>query len=380
MTLSNKKITIGILLILQFIASVSMSMVYSLAPSITSNFNIPVSNATFLNLGFVSAGLLSPIFGYFADRKGTKPVLIVGTLIFVLGHLLAAYSVNVLMYFSARFMVGLGFSAILGLIVSYLSKFLDHKYMGQSSAFLKLAFALGVFVSPIFAATLVEVTSFKFLYLSLFGVSLILWLALFMIPQVNSAHQDHLTLNDIKLLLKDKTVRKFLGITLATGLPGVTFFNFLSVFLSENGYTQTQISSIYTMIGLGSIASAFVIFFLNKRYGLTKLFQGGLYVTLAGLLPMVSLMPMIIIPVSVLFSLGYDTIAGLINPVLAIRYPRQSGTVIMMVSLLGAIYGLLINGFGPLFYLNFGFLGMLLICIGGTVTGTLFLHSVLKEV
>jgi MFS family permease len=380
MTLRNKKITIGILLILQFMASVTMSMVFSLAPSITSYFSIPSSNATFLNLGFVAAGLLSPIFGYLADKRGTKAILITGAFIFVLGHLLAAFSTTVIMYFSARFLVGLGYSAILGLIVSYLSKFLDHKHMGHTSAFLKLAFALGVFISPILASSIVEATSFKSLYLGLTFISLGLFLALFMIPHVSSSHQDHLTLNDIKILLKDKTVRKFLGVTLSTGLPGVIFFNFLSVFLSENGYTQLQISSIYSMIGLGSISSAFVIFFLNKRFGMTKLFQGGLYVALVGLIPMMSLNPLIIIPVSLVFSLGYDTIVGLINPILAVRYSRQSGTVIMLVSLLGAVYGLLVNGFGPLFYQSFGFLGMILLCLIGTIAGTLFLHSTLKEV
>ena len=380
MTLRNKKITIGILLILQFMASVTMSMVFSLAPSITSFYDLPSSNATFLNLGFVAAGLLSPIFGYLADKRGTKSILIGGTFIFVLGHLLAAFSSTVLMYFSARFLVGLGYFAILGLIVSYLSKFLDHKHMGNTSAFLKLSFALGVFVSPILASSIVEATSFQFLYLCLFGLSVVLWLALFMIPQVSSSHQDHLTLNDLKLLLKDKTVRKFLGVSLATGLPGVVFFNFLSVFLSEKGYPQIEISSIYSMIGLGSIASAFVIFFLNKRFGMTKLFQGGLYVALVGLIPMVSLNPLIIIPVSVVFSLGYDTIVGLINPMLAVRYSRQSGTVIMLMSLTGAVYGLLVNGFGPLFYQSFGFLGMILLCLFGTIAGTLFLHSTLKEV
>jgi hypothetical protein len=134
------------------------------------------------------------------------------------------------------------------------------------------------------------------------------------------------------------------------------------------------------MIGLGSITSAFVIFFLNKRFGMTKLFQVGLYVTLVGLLPMVSLNPLIIIPVSLVFSLGYDTIVGLINPILAVRYSRQSGTVIMLMSLTGAVYGLLVNGFGPLFYQSFGFLGMILLCLFGTIAGTLFLHSTLKEV
>jgi DHA1 family multidrug resistance protein-like MFS transporter len=380
MTLTNKRMTVILLLALQFTASVTMSMVFSLAPTITTTFNIPASNASFLNIGFVGAGLLSPIFGYYADKKGTKSVLIIGTLIFASGHALAAVSTGVEMYFLARLLVGLGFASILGLIVSYLSKLLDHSRMGHTSAYLKLAFALGVFTSPIMAGALVTRFGFRFLYESLTVVSLILFAGLFWIPQVGMSHTDHLTLKEVWALFKNKKVRNFMGVSLATGLPGYLFFNFLSIYLSEAGYTQNTISMIYSMIGLGSIASAFVIFFLNKRWGLIRIFKAGLVVTIIGLLPMLTLNPLIVIILAPFFSLGYDAITGLINPVLALEYPRQSGTVIMTISLLGAIYGLVINGLGPLLYTAFGFGGMILIAITGTLCGTLSLQRALKRV
>lgn len=380
MTLTRTRITILLLLAIQFMASVTMSMVFSLAPSITANFGLPASSATFLNIGFVGAGLLSPIFGYYADKKGTKPILILGMFIFTSGHVLAFISKNVIVYFAARFLVGLGFSAILGLIVSYLSKLLDHKHMGSTSAYLKLAFALGVFVSPLMAAELVKLTSFTFLYQSLSLISGLLCLGLLWIPSVSSNHTDHLTLKELRTLFKDKTVIRFMGVSLATSLPGLVFFNFLSVYLNDNGFTQSAISTIYTMTGLGSIASAFVIFFLNKRFGMITIFRWGLWVTIAGLIPMITLNPMIIIVISVFFSLGYDTITGLVNPVLALKYPRQSGSVIMMISLLGAIYGLLVNILGPILYTQFGFMVMVLIGLISAVLGTLSLHSALKRV
>lgn len=357
-----------------------MSMVFSLAPTITTTFQIPPSNASFLNIGFVGAGLLSPIFGYYADKKGTKTVLILGTLIFTLGHFMAALSTSIELYFVARLLVGLGYACILGLIVSYLSKLLDQRHMGPTSAFLKLAFALGVFISPILSGIIVSAFGFRFLYESLTVLSLILFANLFWIPEVKSEHGDHLTLDEVKALFKNKTVLSFLGVSLATGLPGYLFFNFLSIYLSEVGYTQNSISLIYSMIGLGSIASAFVIFFLNKRLGLIRIFKAGLIVTIAGLIPMLTMNPLIIIVLAPLFSLGYDAITGLINPVLALEYPRQSGTVIMTVSLLGAVYGLLVNGLGPWMYTAFGFAGMILIAIAATVLGTLSLQRALKRV
>lgn len=380
MTLTPRRLTVGLLLALQFIASISMSMVFSLAPTITAFFGLPASNATFLNIGFVAAGLLSPLFGYAADRHGAKPVLILGTLIFVLGHGLAAFSTTVWLYFTARFLVGLGYSALLGLIVSYLSKLLDHSKMGSISAFLKLAFALGVFVSPVLAGTLVNWIGFQYLYLVLTGFGALLLLGLFWIPSISLSHEGHVTLKEVRELFKNKTVLSFLGVSLATALPGTVFFNFLSVFLSEKGYAQGNISLIYSMIGLGSIASAFVIFFLNKKLGMIRIFKYGLWITLIGLIPMLSLNPILIIVLAPFWSLGYDAIVGLINPVLAIEFRRHSGTVIMSVSLLNAIYGILINVLGPGLYQSFGFMGMLVIGILGTSLGTLSLHHALKKV
>ena len=207
-------------------ASVTMSMVFSLAPTITATFGLPASSAPFLNVGFVGAGLLSPIFGFYADKLGTKPILILGMFVFTLGHILAFVSKNVTVYFIARFLVGLGYSAILGLIVSYLSKLLDHKHMGTTSAYLKLAFALGVFVSPLMAAELVKLTSFTFLYQSLSMISGLLCLGLLWIPPVSSSHMDHLTFKELRALFKDKTVLRFMGVSLATSLPGSGLLQF----------------------------------------------------------------------------------------------------------------------------------------------------------
>lgn len=380
MTLTPKRLTVLLLLALQFTASVTMSMIYSLAPTITAYFHIPVSNATFLNIGFMGAGLLAPIFGYFADRQGTKPVLVVGAILFTLGHLTAAFSTSVWLYFLARALIGLGYSCILGLTVSYLSQLLDHSRMGQISAYLKLAFGLGIFIAPILASSIVAASSFRTLYLILTLVSAVLAIGLLRIPHVRFAFSDHVTLNEIKALFRNRTVLLYLGVSLATNLPGTIFFNFLSVYLSQVGFSQNAISTIYTLTGVGTIASAFVIFFLNKRFGMIRIFRWGLWVTIGGLIPMLTLNPLLIIPFSVLFSLGYDTIVGLINPVLALEYPRHSGSVIMMISLLGAVYGIMINLLGPIQYARFGFLMMLALALTGCVLGTLSLQRALKRV
>lgn len=380
MTLSKNKLTVLLLLALQFISALSMSMVYSLAPTIAAAFQMPASNAPFLNIGFVSAGLLSPVFGVWADKQGTKKVLIIGSLIFTLGHGLGAISNSIGIYFTARLLVGLGYSAILGLTVSYLSKLLHHDRMGSVSAYLKLAFALGVFVAPIMAATVVQWLGFQSLYVCFTVISVFLSIGLILIPDVRIKHGDHVTMEEVKTLFRNKSFWYFMGVSLATSLPGVLFFNFLSVYLNELGYAQSMISAVYSLAGMGTIASAFVILWLNQRFGMIRLFRYGLYLTLFGLLPMLFFNPILLFIATAVFALGYDTIVGLINPVLAMEYPRHSGTVIMMISLLGAVYGTLTNVFGPALYGSLGFPGLMVIGIAGTLLGTLSLQRALKRV
>lgn len=380
MTSKHHRPTLLILLTLQFIGSLSMSMVYSLAPTITTNLNLKLSDAPLLNIGFLGAGLLAPFFGYSADKRGAKTVLILGSAIFTAGHFLAAFSTSIPVYVLARTMVGLGYTAIVGLIVSYLAHLTSHEEMGPISAFLKLAFALGVFAAPLVAVELVTRFDFKTLYLAITAIGALLTIAMFFITDVRSEHSETMNLKEVNVLLKNKKLWLFMGVSLATSLPGILFFNFLSVYLSDVGFSQSAVATVYSLAGIGTIASAFVIYFLNKRFSLLTIFRQGLVVSLVALVPILTMVPSIVVGVTVLFALGYDTIVGLINPVLALEYPRHSGTVIMLISLLGAVYGILINLIGPMMYPSVGFFGMIAVAVLGMILGMVSLHMALKKV
>ena len=365
---------------LQLITSISMAMVFSLAPAVTARYGIDPAYATYLNLGFVGAGLLSPLFGVWADHQGTKKVLLLGLFWFALSHLATAFAPTAITYVLGRLAIGLGYYAVYGLIVSYLSKSVEHVHMGTVSAGLKLAFALGVTIAPIFSGLMVEWVGFEGLYLSLGSVSLIIGLNLLHAPNSGHDPDERFTLDQLWSLLKDPAVRRYLLLALGVGLPGVSFFNYFSVFLAQSGYTQIAISNAYTWAGLGAIASAFVIMWLSQRWGMTRLLSISLLASALVILPMLSLNPVWIIALSILFSLAYDTTVGLAFPVLALRFRKASGSVIMLMTLINAVLGLIINLSGPFLYQTFGFSVLLALAFLGAVSGWLALRQAVKGV
>ena len=375
-----KKSIIGWLLGLQLVTSISMAMVFSLAPTVTARYEVDPAFATYLNLGFVGAGLLSPIFGVWADHQGTKKVLLLGLFWFAFSHVFTAFAPSALTYVLGRLSIGLGYYAVYGLIVSYLSKSVDHAHMGKISAGLKLAFALGVTIAPILSGWLVTWIGLEGLNLSLAAVTVLIGLNLLSAPNSGHDPDERFSLEQFKALVADSAVRRYLLLALGVGLPGVSFFNYFSVFLAQAGYSQIAISNAYTWAGVGAILSAFVILWMSQRWGMTRLLGISLLASGVVMLPMLSLNPMLIIALSLLFSLAYDTTVGLAFPVLALRFRSASGSVIMLMTLINAVLGLIINLSGPLIYQALGFRALLIIAILGAFSGWLALRQALKGV
>jgi len=98
-------ITILVLMAFQFTTTMTMSFILSVQPALAEFFNIPVAMVPYLNIGFIASGMLVPLFGYFADKKGLKNMLVVGTFIFSIGALLTSFASTSVVYFITRISV-----------------------------------------------------------------------------------------------------------------------------------------------------------------------------------------------------------------------------------------------------------------------------------
>lgn len=348
-------VTILVLMAFQFTTTMTMSFILSVQPTLAVFFGIPVANVPYLNIGFIASGMLVPLFGYFADKKGLKTMMVLGAFIFSLGALLTSFASNAVIYFFTRMMIGIGHNVFFALVAVYYARLVDPKILVKVSGYFKLAFAAGIFMAPIAGAITVKFFTFQQFYLLSFALSLIFAIILTRIPVIENVHSTPVTLNDFKSLFKIRFVRWLLLGSFLLSISPNTIFSFLSIYLNSIGEAQESISFIYTVIGLGTIGSGFVIIFLGHKFHFKDLLKYGIIGIIITIPFMFTLSPWLILPTSFAFALAFDLVLGVLYPVASSLPVKNSASLTALVSLTMSVTALLASFINPILYQAYGF-------------------------
>lgn len=348
-------VTILVLMAFQFTTTMTMSFILSVQPALAVFFGIPVANVPYLNIGFIASGMLVPLFGYFADKKGLKTMMVLGAFIFSLGALLTSFASNAVIYFFTRMMIGIGHNVFFALVAVYYARLVDPKILVKVSGYFKLAFAAGIFMAPIAGAITVKFFTFQQFYLLSFALSLIFAIILTRIPVIENVHSTPVTLNDFKSLFKIRFVRWLLLGSFLLSIAPNTIFSFLSIYLNSIGEAQESISFIYTVIGLGTIGSGFVIIFLGHKFHFKDLLKYGIIGIIITIPFMFTLSPWFILPTSFAFALAFDLVLGVLYPVASSLPVKNSASLTALVSLTMSVTALLASFINPILYQAYGF-------------------------
>lgn len=348
-------VTILVLMAFQFTTTMTMSFILSVQPTLAVFFGIPVANVPYLNIGFIASGMLVPLFGYFADKKGLKTMMVLGAFIFSLGALLTSFASNAVIYFFTRMMIGIGHNVFFALVAVYYARLVDPKILVKVSGYFKLAFAAGIFMAPIAGAITVKFFTFQQFYLLSFALSLIFAIILTRIPVIENVHSTPVTLNDFKSLFKIRFVRWLLLGSFLLSIAPNTIFSFLSIYLNSIGEAQESISFIYTVIGLGTIGSGFVIIFLGHKFHFKDLLKYGIIGIIITIPFMFTLSPWLILPTSFAFALAFDLVLGVLYPVASSLPVKNSASLTALVSLTMSVTALLASFINPILYQAYGF-------------------------
>ena len=348
-------VTILVLMAFQFTTTMTMSFILSVQPTLAVFFGIPVANVPYLNIGFIASGMLVPLFGYFADKKGLKTMMVLGAFIFSLGALLTSFASNAVIYFFTRMMIGIGHNVFFALVAVYYARLVDPKILVKVSGYFKLAFAAGIFMAPIAGAITVKFFTFQKFYLLSFALSLIFAIILTRIPVIENVHSTPVTLNDFKSLFKIRFVRWLLLGSFLLSIAPNTIFSFLSIYLNSIGEAQESISFIYTVIGLGTIGSGFVIIFLGHKFHFKDLLKYGIIGIIITIPFMFTLSPWLILPTSFAFALAFDLVLGVLYPVASSLPVKNSASLTALVSLTMSVTALLASFINPILYQAYGF-------------------------
>lgn len=366
-----------LLMMLVFIINFEFSVVMSLAPKIAATYRVAGSNITYLFIGFSLMGLFAPFLGYYADRFGIKRLMILGLAVFTLGAFVIVYTNKIAGYFIGRSLMGIGFYSLLSLTTSYLSSIVEYSKLGVVSGFHRLAVAGAFFASPLVGSYFALNYSISALYGLIGGVSLILTGLTFFIPDIKSSTEMDLT--NVKTILTSKASLKLIIVIFGLTIPSVYIFNYLSIYLSVQNYSQTFISSLYSIIAVGSLLAGMVILFLSDQIGKTRVAISGIILSVIAILPLALLDKLGLMIASFLLGLGFDTIWGLIFPISSKIFATGKSTFLTILSLAMGMTNVLSNLTAPLVNKAGGFPAHVFIATGSLLIAILAFNSVRKS-
>lgn len=354
-----KLYSILVLTVLTFIIVLEFSVVMPLGPQIADFYGISRNRVTFLFVGYTSMGLLSPLFGYLADKYGLKRYLMLSVLFFAIGAFINANATTSTVYFIGRSILGVGFFTSQSLIITYLSKIIAYNKLGIVSGLQKFSFASAMFFAPIVGTFFINRYSINSLYLSLGIAGSILLILLFPLQEVKG--NKDFDFADLKRLLMKKEAVLLMLASLTLSLPSVYFFNYLSVFLQDIGYSVARASWMFSIVAIGSIAAGVIIIIFSDRFGKLRMSKTGLYISLFALFGFFFRLDPILIIAGVMFGVGYDLIWGLFFPVCSNIYKRGVNTFITLLSMFMSLGGVISSITAPTVMDTFGFSGNLIV-------------------
>ena len=375
----DKKMIFGIFIALwiQFIVTVEMSIVMPLAPQIAQAYNVDTFYAILLNIGFAVFGVLAPLLGYNGDKYGIKKMLLGAITFFIIGAAIVASVQTVVGYVVGRSLLGLAFFTALGMTQTYIIKSAPH-LAGPLSGVHRIVFALGVFASPWLGQTLVTQGSLQLLYNILTITGVVTFLLTWFVHEIQDTSTQR-SLKDLMHTLNQKVVIGWLIAVFLNALPAIFFFNYLSIFLNELGWSGLAITNQYTLVAFGSVLGGVLIVFITSRFKLSALLRIFLWIPPL-ILGLFITQDMIWFPViGLLFGLFFDATWGMVFPYASTIVPHYAATFLTLISLVMAFTNVVTTLTGALVYQLGGFSLMIWICVFGGLLGAAIQVNIIKK-
>jgi MFS transporter, DHA1 family, multidrug resistance protein len=285
------------------------------------------------------------IFGVLSDRFGRLPILRVGFPLYIAGGVAATFAPTLTLMFAARFVAGVGASAVFMTTIAGVRDRFVGDNMARVMSLILTVFLFTPVVAPFLGIAILSVASWKMVFLTppLFAVIIFLWSFRLeeSLPAEKRTSLHWLgVMQSIKKVLSNKIFFRYTTIT-------TMLFAALSSYVASSEYIVGEIYGtpqlfpwIFAGIGLGMACCTLTNSRLSSRYGARRTIRGLLivYTAVATLLLLYTLLnsnP----PNMIVFFIGVGLLMG-IN--LAIE-PNSSALAMepmgSMAGIASAVYG-----------------------------------------
>lgn len=238
------------------------------------HFGLPAeSTATAWVIGFFFMGQVAQlIFGLLSDRYGRLPILRVGFPLYIAGGLAATFAPSLPLMFAARFVAGMGASAV---FMSTLAGVRDRFVGDEMARTLSLIFTIFLFtpvLAPFLGMAILSAASWQWVFLTppLFAVIVFVWSLRL---EESLPHDRRTPLNWASI---GQSIRKVAGNRVFVRYTGITtvLFTALSSYVASSEHIVGEIYGrpdlfawIFAGVGLLMSIASFTNSRLSSRYG-----------------------------------------------------------------------------------------------------------------
>ena len=227
-----------------------------------------------------ATGLIAPLFGAMADRRGYRTVLRVGLLLGGFGYLLIALSNSLWMAMVGMVLSGLGTFAFLPTIQAYVSARLPYNQRGRGLGILEYAWALSGIGGLFLVGQLIAATSWRAPFFLLGGALLFFWLLYLPLPstrgQTGSPVADPSARPSLQRRMQNFLYlgtehRSAWGDILAAGLIMFSAMHIMITygawFQNEYGLGPATLGSVALILGLADLTASGLVSLISDRLG-----------------------------------------------------------------------------------------------------------------
>lgn len=240
----------------------------------------PESTETAQVIGFFFMGQVAQvIFGTLSDRFGRLAILRVGFPLYIIGGVAAAFAPDLKFMFAARFVAGVGASAVfMTTIASVRDRFVGDK-MAHTMSLIFTIFLFTPVVAPFLGLAILSISSWRMVFLTppLFAVIVFLW-SLRLEESLPPEKRIPLRWKNI-----GQSIRKILGNPVFLKYTGITtvLFTALSSYVASSEHIVGEIYGrpelfawIFAGMGAVMVLCTFMNSRLSSRYGARRTIRG----------------------------------------------------------------------------------------------------------
>ncbi|WP_427338341.1 MFS transporter [Caloranaerobacter sp. DY30410] len=345
-------LTLLVVFFIQFVISLEASFISPIIPYLADYFSIRESSVIYLNLGFSTIGLFSPLFGMAADKYGKKNAIIFAILAFLSGTVITGWAPSPVIFGLGRMLIGIGNITLTTTLLSYISDFIPYENRGKGAGILRIAFAIAILLSPIYSTNMVKYFNIHYLYWSVSILSIIILFLAIKLPKDHNEHiscSSELNFKEVIAITKKPITIKFLIIQFLLILAPILMFNYLSIWLKHNfNLNQSHIGYVFTLTALGTVIGVTIAAILSDKIGKIK------YSILSFILMTLVLAPLpyiksihLVIPLTFLYALGLDGGWSAFQTICSEIYPNRRTVFMTLLYFVISICSLLFTIIGP---------------------------------